>query len=305
MVGCDTCDDWFHFYCINLSPTQANKSDTYSCIRCALKESIVRCAQVMANMSNRWSDKGAVLRARDAQIEKTQRKLEKMEREKMVLSGSLGPVVPAAAEASTITTTTTAETPTTLTPSTTLTPEQVILQSSLATALKEIGSLQQQLAEMRKERGVEAARYREVGIFMKGVGDILWAGQPAVALTGKVAEEQEAFMQKIRLFDPFSEKGPADFGAGVRKVSEFLKTLMPEDTWSLLSPLVLPHSLQEVEDVYTLLDGFKWVNWCVCTSHVLRYPPPTPILRQLLATKLRFTDEKIIKLLNYMLCKSL
>ena len=49
---------------------QANKSDTYSCIRCALKESIVRCAQVMANMSNRWSDKGAVLRARDAQIEK-------------------------------------------------------------------------------------------------------------------------------------------------------------------------------------------------------------------------------------------
>ncbi|RYY68690.1 hypothetical protein EON63_24540 [archaeon] len=30
MVGCDTCDDWFHFYCINLSPTQVTNVITYS-----------------------------------------------------------------------------------------------------------------------------------------------------------------------------------------------------------------------------------------------------------------------------------
>ena len=34
MICCDTCEEWYHFGCINLDPAQASDDDTYTCLIC-------------------------------------------------------------------------------------------------------------------------------------------------------------------------------------------------------------------------------------------------------------------------------
>ena len=34
MIGCDSCDEWYHGPCVGVSEEQANKVDKYVCIRC-------------------------------------------------------------------------------------------------------------------------------------------------------------------------------------------------------------------------------------------------------------------------------
>jgi hypothetical protein len=54
MVGCDTCEEWYHFQCVGLSHTQAEKCAKYVCIRCALKNSIAQAAGTVAQLTNKW-----------------------------------------------------------------------------------------------------------------------------------------------------------------------------------------------------------------------------------------------------------
>eukprot|EP00981_Chlorochromonas_danica_P011721 scaffold4233_cov180-Ochromonas_danica.AAC.12 len=44
MIGCDSCDDWYHLACVNLTPAQADKYDRYTCVRCALRSSVAKYA---------------------------------------------------------------------------------------------------------------------------------------------------------------------------------------------------------------------------------------------------------------------
>lgn len=45
MIGCDSCDDWYHLACVNLTPAQADKYDRYTCVRCALRSSVAKYAK--------------------------------------------------------------------------------------------------------------------------------------------------------------------------------------------------------------------------------------------------------------------
>jgi hypothetical protein len=56
MVGCDNCDEWYHFQCVGLSQAQAEKSDKYICIRCSLKNSMRQSAIYAAQITNKWMD---------------------------------------------------------------------------------------------------------------------------------------------------------------------------------------------------------------------------------------------------------
>eukprot|EP01040_Poterioochromonas_malhamensis_P012481 gene12481-13656_t len=56
MIGCDTCDEWYHFQCVGLSVAQAEKAEKYTCIRCALRNSVQITASYAAKIANKWMD---------------------------------------------------------------------------------------------------------------------------------------------------------------------------------------------------------------------------------------------------------
>ena len=66
MVGCDECDEWYHFQCVGLTQFQVERADKYVCIRCSLKNSFCQAANLAAQITNRWSAPEEASRARDA-----------------------------------------------------------------------------------------------------------------------------------------------------------------------------------------------------------------------------------------------
>ena len=47
MVGCDTCNEWYHFSCINMTVAQAERCEMYICVRCALYNSFNYSAELV------------------------------------------------------------------------------------------------------------------------------------------------------------------------------------------------------------------------------------------------------------------
>lgn len=70
MIGCDTCDDWYHFQCIGLSVSQAERCEKYICIRCTLSNSISQTANMVAQLTNKWMNCVEHFRAREIQLQK-------------------------------------------------------------------------------------------------------------------------------------------------------------------------------------------------------------------------------------------
>ena len=66
MVGCDECDEWYHFQCVGLTQFQVEKADKYVCIRCCLKNSFCSTANLAAQITNRWSVPEEAQKAREA-----------------------------------------------------------------------------------------------------------------------------------------------------------------------------------------------------------------------------------------------
>ena len=54
MVGCDTCEEWYHLSCVGLSKVQADKIERYVCVRCAMRASMKATCAVVGNITNRW-----------------------------------------------------------------------------------------------------------------------------------------------------------------------------------------------------------------------------------------------------------
>ncbi len=73
MVGCDSCDEWYHFSCIGIAANTSAMSklnDTYVCVRCALKNSFNYSAELVANLTNKWMQCADHFKVRDLQVQK-------------------------------------------------------------------------------------------------------------------------------------------------------------------------------------------------------------------------------------------
>jgi hypothetical protein len=66
MIGCDLCDDWFHFQCIGLTQMQAERAEKYVCVRCSLRTSFCQTAVQAAQITNRWTNSEEFAKAREA-----------------------------------------------------------------------------------------------------------------------------------------------------------------------------------------------------------------------------------------------
>lgn len=65
MLGCDTCDDWYHAPCFGITKSQAERSDKFVCIRCVLKQAFAKASIVAAEAINTWVDPDAAIEALD------------------------------------------------------------------------------------------------------------------------------------------------------------------------------------------------------------------------------------------------
>lgn len=65
--------------------------------------------------------------------------------------------------------------------------------------------------------------------------------------------------------------------------------------------------IQEVVDVDTTLEAFRWMSWCYRCLHVLRIPPATYTLKRLLACckPFKLADEKVVKAVSGILSRSM
>lgn len=63
MIGCDTCDEWFHFSCVGLSKAAAERCDRYVCVRCQLVASFEAHGVAAALLVNKWMSYADIVRA--------------------------------------------------------------------------------------------------------------------------------------------------------------------------------------------------------------------------------------------------
>ena len=65
--------------------------------------------------------------------------------------------------------------------------------------------------------------------------------------------------------------------------------------------------IQEVVDVDTTMEAFRWMSWCYRCLHVLRIPPATHTLKRLLACckPFKLADEKVVKAVGGILSRSM
>jgi hypothetical protein len=81
MVGCDSCDDWFHAPCIGLSKVQAERTDAFICFRCNIADSLKTTATGAATIVNKWMCKEDVLLKRENDKLRITKKLQREEKE--------------------------------------------------------------------------------------------------------------------------------------------------------------------------------------------------------------------------------
>jgi hypothetical protein len=82
------------------------------------------------------------------------------------------------------------------------------------------------------------------------------------------------------------------------------RQLLPVDL-VVMYQRAIAEGIEEIEDVSIVLDGFRYMSWCTLVLQVLRYPPPTPLLKRCIEAKpLKFGDDRILKHLQMILSKA-
>uniref|UniRef100_A0A6U6EVL1 PHD-type domain-containing protein n=1 Tax=Odontella aurita TaxID=265563 RepID=A0A6U6EVL1_9STRA len=81
MVGCDTCEEWFHGPCIGVSESQAERYDKYVCVRCVISKLFKGCAETTVQAIRKWTNSKDLSKARQIDGQRHQRKVREKRRE--------------------------------------------------------------------------------------------------------------------------------------------------------------------------------------------------------------------------------
>lgn len=102
--------------------------------------------------------------------------------------------------------------------------------------------------------------------------------------------------------------------SGHRATMSWLRSYlaMTTPTDRLLPPAVIglqrravEMNIANIEDVAIVLDAFRWMSWCSLGLYLLRFPPPSPLLRHFLAARpQRCCDEKIVRHLQTIMTRA-
>jgi PHD-finger len=77
MIACDTCNEWYHGSCIGISETQADRFDTYTCIRCGVKRLFDQSVSSVVCVVKKWTSQSDLKKSRQTDFQRHQRKVRK------------------------------------------------------------------------------------------------------------------------------------------------------------------------------------------------------------------------------------
>lgn len=81
MIGCDTCEEWYHGPCVGISESQAEKCDKYVCIRCNTLKVYNDNISTIAAVVRKWSSASGLVKARTADDQRYGRKTRQADRD--------------------------------------------------------------------------------------------------------------------------------------------------------------------------------------------------------------------------------
>lgn len=332
MVGCDTCDDWYHFSCIGMKKVQVEKSDKFVCIRCVLLSSFQSTITSAATIANRWMVPDELCRMREARTAKALKKRVKEEKEVQRLEKLIahllgliarkrsqtpkGPKEPSAfaaegdsSSAMDILAGATVTSPpvppvqdieaaakTTLTAPLDGEALENVTMEVLEYQLKELQRDQHEALERLKVSIYDESKAQEQNEFETSKQNVAVQWMQAMQEVMWPRNNEDLNIGRPLAPPPQPVEGLEEFsleGLGIR--SDMLSDGMHKAAEAARAIGVIT-----IEDVKGMLDMFRWMSWLNICLHALRRPMPTTTLRNLVAagSTLAKSDEKILKPLS-------
>lgn len=97
---------------------------------------------------------------------------------------------------------------------------------------------------------------------------------------------------------------PRSHAEAMQVLREQLAVMLPPAA-AQLQQKALESGILAVEDVLIVLDAFRWMSWCHLGLFLLRFPPPTTLLRRFVASRpAKLCDDKILRHLQGVLAKA-
>jgi len=81
MIGCDSCEEWYHGPCVGISESQAEKCDKYVCVRCNTLKVYNDNVSTIAAVVRKWSSATGLVKARTADDQRYGRKTRQADRD--------------------------------------------------------------------------------------------------------------------------------------------------------------------------------------------------------------------------------
>lgn len=81
MIGCDSCEEWYHGPCVGISEGQAEKFDKYVCVRCSTLRVYKDNVSAIAAVVQKWSSATGLVKARTADDQRYGRKTRQADRD--------------------------------------------------------------------------------------------------------------------------------------------------------------------------------------------------------------------------------
>lgn len=307
MVGCDTCDEWYHFQCIGMTKVQAEKCDKFICIKCTLKTSFMNAASIAAEATNRWMSHEDTSKFHEQKKQKLLKKKAKDEKELVTSKRTVlvmekymayrlrveGAEAPANFSLPELSDVNIEDNDLLLSSVDTIIKQQSTqdLATTVTTYRDDVNSLErrivkynQELEDLSNNMELETSKRSAIIEWMKAMQKVLWPTSSADLESGRPLGPEHPRDDHKLGFDRFSH-------------NDNHYVLLP-DGMCTAADAAISLEIDKVEDVITILDCFRWMSWCNISLHLIRVPPTSIAIKKIVeVTKLlRMVDDKIIKI---------
>lgn len=273
MIGCDRCDDWFHLSCVGLTQAQIQNVEEYTCVKCLIGISVSSSFTRAKKVIDTWNDASSLSRRNELLRTKLLKRLTREENSLRKLQNDFK----------------------------TCFPQSVV-------AFDDMGILDFDKLPDHSALSVEdQARIDKLKIYMnESKTKILQIKSEETSLNDLIAfvnghaGEILEWMLSVKKLLVSSSSDDTDEGR---------PNLCPGGLPACMDRLRIKSEqlgFDRIEDVKSVVENYRWINWCFSCLHALRFPPSAQLLDLLVNTAktISVADEKIVRFFSALLSRS-